>query len=493
MMNTTEKTQVMLFTDLRHIRCGNLEWRSPVNDEYLHVVGPPGPQVEAYSRRLSLPAGIRIMAQEAKKDGPLEKGAPVGLGRVTYENGVYRSWYLKAEYPPGQDFGSYSHAPPVSAAICCSESNDAFQWREVSRSPVATKGRTVLEGCTVFRDDAAPPQERYKAAYLASVASESERKTLWERLLTVPPRYRDCRGVSEQHLFAVFGATSSDGLHWEDIDEAIMVHMGDTLINIYYDRALEKYVMYTRMVLHERRCVGRAETDDFRNWQGVTPMLWPGLDDPYSYDIYTNGRTTYPGLEQYHFLFPMFYHSDDESSEVRMYSSDDGICWNRVPGGPVIRPGHPGEWDGEFIYAGNGMVTLPGKRLGIAYGGTRYPHKYPRWPGVLEEARIGWACWESGRLTAVTAAEFGEFYTIPAIPSGRRLKLNARIRRGGEIRVGIEGVEGRSVSDCGAVSGDGFEIPVRWKGNPDAGIRDGEPCALHFTMRSAELFGIQWE
>jgi len=201
-----------------------------------------------------------------------------------------------------------------------------------------------------------------------------------------------------------------------------------------------------------------------------------------------------------------------QASEVRMYSSSDGIVWFQVPGGAVISPGAIGAWDSEFIAAGRDLVPFGSDRIAVPYHGTPFPHKYPRWDNVLGSHRVGWVWWQKGRLSAVVADEEGEFFTFATVPAGRSIRLNARTRGGGEVRVGVirsgqandsgfhirelysqrEEVAGRSVSDCDAFTGDSLSAPVYWGGNSDIGSADGEQVTLHFKLRSAELFGFEW-
>jgi len=69
--------------------------------------------------------------------------------------------------------------------------------------------------------------------------------------------------------------------------------------------------------------------------------------------------------------------------------------------------------------------------------------------------------------------------------------LNVRTRRAGSVRVGIVGLPGRSAADCDPVVGDGFSVPVRWRG--ENGIEtDGRAVQLRFELRAAELFGLEW-
>jgi hypothetical protein len=379
---------------------------------------------------------------------------------------------------------------PVSVAIGYSESEDEVEWVERGRCPIEVPGQTAFDGFTFFIDPAGSDEERYKAVYTAH-PPESERPALWEAYQKIHPRHRDVR-LNEKRLYCMYGVVSPDGIQWTPIREPLMVHMSDTDTSIYYDTWLGRYVMYSRLYWQERRWIGRAEAEDFHHWGPVNPLIWPSLDGSLSDDIYTNGRTEYPGLPGYHLMFPMVYHRYTQTSDVRLFSSADGICWSQVPGGPVISPGTPGEWDSEFIVGGKDLVPLGDDRVGIIYHGTSFPHKYPRWKGVLEAGGAAWAWWPKGRLCAVVADGDGEFFTFPLSPAGRELRLNVRTRRGGEVRVGLVGVTGRTVDECDPIVGDSLARVVHWKEQSDIGTNVGERITLHVKLRAAEVFGFEW-
>lgn len=477
-----------VFVDDRLISPGDLAWLSP-EGKSLPVAGPPDPPVEAYADWSSVPRGIRLVAQPATKTDPLAaEGAP--FGRVIMEDGIYRSWTLDVNYPPGRDLGAYSTDIPREVSVVASESSDGFEWRERGRCPVSLPGQTCLDGFTFFVDPHGAGDERYKAVYMAAPPA-SEVAGLWERYRQVHPRHRDVR-LSGERITCIYGLVSPDGLRWQPIAEPLLTHKSDTDTTVYFDEALGKYVMYTRLYWLDRRMIARAETDDFRHWEPVSPLIWASLEDPLSTDVYTNGRTIYPGMPDVHLMFPMFYHRSDQTSDIRLFASRDGINWNRVPGRPVIRPGDPGEWDGEFIVAGKDLVPLGSERVGIPYSGIPYPHKYPRWKQVLASGRRAWAWWPKGRLCAVTADDEGEFCTFPVTVAGAELRLNARVRRAGGIWVELIGRDGRSLQDCDVISGDSLAHPVHWRGQAQVGVDPGTAVQLRFRLRHAELFGFEW-
>ena len=479
--------KTFLLFDFRHIRCGDLEWRSPEGE--LLPIYPSTLQVEAAAHGGMLPRGIRLVAQQAHKGDLLPPGT--SLGRVIYDGGRYRSCYLHSEFARSEDDkGSYSRVVPASVNVCHVESEDGMDWSAPHRCRLDVPGQWGLDGATWFTDPVAPASERYKLLYMAHPPAGQEADLL-RRYQKVHPRYRDVR-IREGNVTCIYGAASPDGLEWAPIRDPLMIHYSDTDTTVYYDAWLGRYVMYTRLYWQDRRWVARAETADFRRWDHVEPLLWPPLDGLPSDDIYTNGRCAYPGLPGYHLMFPMFYHRYTQSSDIRLFISADGVCWGRVPGGPVLEPGRPGDWDGAFLFARNDLVPLGSERVGMLYAGTRFPHKYPRWPAVLAAGRMAWAWWPQGRLCAVRADQEGEFFTFDLLPAGRQLRLNLRTQRSGQVRVGLAGIEGRSVEHCAPIFGDSLAAPVHWKGQADIAVPEGQPVTLHFRLRAADLFGFNW-
>lgn len=472
----------LLFVDLRHIDPGDLQWRN-AEGAAIPVAGPPEPPVPVWADASRVVRGVRLVAQKPRKEGPVSNRP----GQVIVDGGVYRGWSLKTNYA-GADLGSYSTAMAESITVRVTESSDGFAWTERDACTVQVKGITGIDGAGFFIDSNGGSEERYKCVFHASVKEGAQ--ALWEKYERLHPRCRDNR-VNAEHMNCLYGMTSPDGLNWQLVPEPLLVHKGDTDNTVYYDEWLGKYVLYTRLCWLDRRLIGRAESDDFRNWSPVTPMLGPSLEDPYSYDVYLNARTEYPDLPGYHFLFPMFYRRLTQTSEIRMFSSLDGILWDAVPGGPILEPGGAKEWDGEFVTAGKGLVPLGGDRVAIPYNGTSHPHKYPRWPGVIT-GNAGWATWPKDRICALKADEEGEFHTFAVPVAGTELRVNARVDRGGALQIGIEGFDAHSIDLCDVVTGDETGRTVTWRGDPGLRANPGDQVRLHVRMRAAELFALEW-
>jgi len=252
-------------------------------------------------------------------------------------------------------------------------------------------------------------------------------------------------------------------------------------------------VLYTRWFRHGRRWVGRAESQDFLRWGPIEPVLWPNMDATLDHDIYLNAYSRYPELPQYHLMFAMHYYRSTERSDVHLYSSDDGIAWQHIPGSPVLTPGVSGAWDSEFVAGGKDLLQLTPDRMGIPYIGTSYPHKYPRWPEVFAAWKTGWAWWPTDRLCSVRADEDGRFRTLPLKRRGSRVLLNYRTRRAGSVRIGVVGVEGRTTERCIPLHGDETDRVVTWHGGSTITGSEGTPVILDVELRAAELFSIRLE
>jgi len=479
----------VLFTDWRDIQCGAISWLTADGTKY-GVRNPPEPQVDLHVSPGAVPHGIRLAAQPARKTQPVDDWN--GWGRIISDQGAYRSWYLEINGVSKLGSGSAAHSkPPASVVICSVESKDGFNWGEPKRCEIKVPGQSDFDGLTFFVDPAAAPAERYKFVYSVRFPGDMFQEHL-DEYMRWPPHCRDWR-ISDEQAFGMFAAVSPDGLSWTPLPEPILLHPSDTDTTVFRDEVLGAYVMYTRMYRDGRRWIGRAQTDDFTRWGPVEPIIWPRLDDPPDYDFYLNGYTRYPDLPEYQLMFPMVWHRYTERSEVRLYSSADGIAWNQIPGDPVIAPGNPGEWDSEFISSGKDLLCFGDDKVAIPYSGTRYPHKYPRWQSVWDAMQMAWAFWPRDRICAMVADREGEFWTPPMVPPGREIRLNCRTPLAGEIRVGVEGMEGRSVDDCDPIFGDSLSAPVHWRGQSDIGCPEGQPVTLHFKMRAAELFAFEWK
>jgi hypothetical protein len=469
-----------LFTDYRIIDPGDLRWLGPDGSE-ISTGAPGGSPVQVAADASRVPYGIRLVAQKASAQPLIDNQPRPQSGQP--DNGVFRSFQMRSDAP----LSSTARTTPVT--MVRSESTDGFHWKDTGTTKLQVPGGARGEN-GFFIDDHGPANERYKFVYLAYIPPDEVPRRYGEHIKTVHPRNRDVRMHPDRKVTGLYLLTSPDGLNWTTDPEPLMIHFHDTLLSFHYDEWIGKYVLYTRMYITQRRIIAIAESYDFRHWEPVRPLVWPGLNEPFYMDIYTNGATTYPGMPEVHLMFPMFYNRLDQSGEVRMYSSIDGLCWSEIPGGPVIDSEIVGQGM-QWIGAGNPLIQLKDK-IALTYFAYAYPHKYPRWQSVLAASTNGYCWWDKGRLAAVTADEQGEFCTFPIAAMGKGIKINARTKQAGSIRVGVVDRAGRSIAQCDPFTGDSFDHRVTWKGDPATGVTPGEDVALRFFLRKAELFGFEW-
>ena len=502
-----------LFTDFRDIRCSDLQWWAP-DGSPLPLTNPPEPIVPAHATGPFMPRGIRLATRRANKMEP----SP-GPTNIMHDGGMYRSWNLEFEYDSGRTAQGWTDASPRQILVCYRESKDGFQWSEPTRSRFTMPGLTHFASSHVFIDPAGQPDQRYKMVYCTHPPEEQKAAIIKRYIQSVPYPYRDVRlrydKVKGPIVACMYAAVSPDGFAWQPIPDPLMVNFADTDLNVYYDPIIRKYVLYMRLYHEERRTVARAESDDFYHWDPPVPIIRPSLHWAPTDDVYTSGRTGYPGLPQYHLMFPMIYHRLSQRTESHLYSSADGIGWRQVPGGPILEPGPSGSWDSEMCSVHRPLVPLGPQRVGMRYGGNPWPHKYPRWPHrPMPKLTKGWCWWPQGRICGLTADDEGEFTTFPMVPAGRQLRLNVSTKRAGWIRVEVLAVSGlaeeqfdimtgvntvgatavskRSLADCDPIVGDHLAEPVHWNGNTDIAVRQTDGVTLRFSMREAEIYGFEW-
>ncbi|HID55969.1 TPA: hypothetical protein EYP37_05535 [Candidatus Poribacteria bacterium] len=499
------RSNVIYFTDWRYVSPGSFRWTdSDGKSVPLWSTELPG---EIRWNSSDMPEGVHMKAQRAGKTGViLTRNRPwewlVSWSNLIYDEGRYRLWY---ECTPLSSY-AYSKQRVVGHhnLLCYAESDDGFHWERPKLGLLEFEGEDTnivfggelagengFHGGGVFKDPSAPPEERYKLIYLGIVTPGEFEKYRRDR-----PQEIDPRAVREDlgRVFGVYGAVSPDGIHWRRLPGPLVVQHSDTKNTAYYDPDLGKYVGYFRTWYFGRRCIGRCETDDFRRWPLPETIISPASELGPSNQWYTNAKTLYPGTSEYHLMFPALYRISQDTTEVHLLSSADGIVWSFVPGGAVISPGPLGSWDGGCIFAKNDLVPLPDGRVALPYTGYPVPHKYPR---ARSMGDMGYAVWEKGRLSAIEVEGRGEFALARLFVTGSRMKLNLRTKRSGYVLVEIADskgrpLPGRSFADADPIVGDHLERHVSWHGEEKLGCSPDTPILIRFKMRAAELFSVEF-
>lgn len=456
----------------------------------------------------AVPTGVELRAEPGVRTRPVLKATEpweklVWWPKVMYEEGRYRLWYEAV--PPDHwdpEIGPKLAWPnPVFAGLLCyAESEDGFTWTKpelgigswdgsnetnisLGRETVGPMG---LHGASPFMDPDAPPEARYKMFWYGDATPDVVEVARRERPDAIDPRTTD-----DSHVRAMYVGTSPDGLNWTVQDEPAVVFSSDTLQVVEWDALRTQYVWYGRGWSWGRRTITRAETTDFSRWPLPQDVLTASPINPEQTDLYTNGKTRYPGDPTTHLMFPTLYDRATDQTTIGMATSVDGVAWNWTPGNPVLPVGSPEGVDAGSMFVGIGLVPLPGDRIGLPYAGYSYPHKFP---ANLADSGMCWCTWTRGRLAGVHAQTEGEFWTPPVRLAGSGLRVNCRVQPGGSLRVGVtdeEGSEipGLGISDCQPITGDQLDATVRWSGGGQLPV--DRAVSLHFSLRTASVFGFE--
>jgi len=492
-------SNVIYFHDWRYVNHGTFCWQDSEGNDYpLWGVDPIPPLGMKF---VDMPLGIELAAQPARKTEPVltpEKLEEpfVGDGCVMYDGGTYRLWYNGW---PKEDFGT-DRMNWENVPVRYAESDNGFDWRLPKLGLVAERragradnivygGKAAEEpGChggCIFKDPSGPPAERYKMFFTGRPTATQRTEYLHQR-----PKDVDPAGGR-----ALFGAVSPDGLRWTRLPDPLVLVNSDTQNTCEYDVNLGQYVAYTRSWFFERRTIGRMATEDFRQFPVHEEVFWPNAQmKPYEL-WYTSGKTLIPSTTDHHVMFPMRWTLTDDKFDFHLATSPDNVVWGFVPGGPVCEKGEPSDWNGGLVAPGNGMVNLPGDRIGLLLLGWGVPHKHPRRPPL---GGMAWAVWPKGRLVALKAPVEGSFATWPVLFDGRTVHLNFKTTLTGFVKVEAAAADGktlpgRSFDDCDPMSGDCMDQLVTWKGQSDLGHAENAPVILRFKLRSVELYSVEFK
>jgi len=389
--------------------------------------------------------------------------------------------------------------------LCYAESKDGIHWVKPDLGLIEFQGskhnNIVIKGVglegTVFIDPKAPLSERYKYIYVGGALKKEEIEQLD---LNKDP--------AATKLISLKAMVSSDGLKWKKLNKVLLVYKLDTQNVCFYDPFEKSYIAYVRGMLPmrasgvgSRRVVSRAVSKDFKKFSKPVVVVKPELYDSFDTDVYTNAAQLLPDAGQVYIALPAFYHRTSDDVEIMLYTSRDGIFWQRVSKEPFITVRKKGIIRNFQVYAGVGIVPIEKDRwafpLSIIYAGhnTDFLYSQKEW---REWGRIKLGVVRRDGFTAVEAESKGEFFTIPMVFKGRKLKVNVTGEEGGRIRVGIwdaktdSPIKGYEIKDCDGIRTEAFYKTVSWHGNSDLSRLEGKPIRLRIELIRMRIHSFQF-
>ena len=439
----------------------------------------------------------------------LELLRPVSAGRVfTFD----RPWEgplcgYGTVLRDGNRFLLYYRGMPVSAndknhaqCTCVALSDDGIHWErpELSFHEVAgcARNNVILFGKGDVEHNFAPFIDENPASDPAV-------------------RFKGVGGHCDSGLF-LYG--SADGIEWHPLQDGPMLPPKppevknwwyDSQNVVFWSTVEECYVCYFRLT-DVYRSVARRTSPDLVHWSDLELMEY---GDTVREQLYTN--QTHPYVRAPHISLAICARfmpgrqvlSDEVGDELGFLKDPSGTgywhdCSDAVfmttRGGnhydrtfmeAYIRPGpDPANWGSRCNYPTRGVIETAADELSF------YVDRHNAQPGKFLER---FTLRPDGFAAVRAPYAGGSFTTVPLVLPEGELVLNVATAAVGQVRVEAQDVGGHplpglTLADCGTIIGDDLSRPVCW-GDPAAlAARVGQPVRLHFEMKDADLFSIQF-
>jgi hypothetical protein len=444
-------------------------------DRYL-IESLEGARLELNTPR---PAGTVLMF-----DRPWE-GSFCGYVTVLLDGAVYRMYYRGLPID-GRD-GSEAET------TCYAESRDGVRWEKpdlnLHRVHGTTRNNVVLAGSAPFSHNFSPFLDKRPGVPAAE-------------------RMKAMAGTVESGLF-VFA--SADGIRWRKWRETPVLTDGafDSQNVAFWSDAEQCYVAFfrtwTRGGFKGYRTISKSTSPDLVKWTAPVMMTFePSVEE----HLYTSQTHAYYRAPHIYVALPMRFVpgckvlTDEEAkllgvasgygsdcAETVFMTSRGGTRYDRTFLEGYIRPGNdPGNWASRAGLSALGIVPTGEGEMSV-YKQAHYAQPSNR----LERYTIR----TDGFVSVRAPFGGGRMTTRPIRFSGRRLVLNFSTGAAGSVRAGITAPDGQpvagfSLDDCRPLVGDAIGKTVAWSGGADLGALAGKPVRLHFVMKDADIYSLQF-
>jgi hypothetical protein len=475
---------LIVLTAVSCLRAGDAELAMDLRDWPVRIGTQPQLFVDSYL--VARHSGIAWQVHQPEKlaanpilvpSPPLETVVLAYGSVLRAESGGFRLWYtnnIGISYAESRDGVSWTR-PPAGLVIDDRQTN------------VLTRGhRGRSDTLTVFLNP--------------------DTKDLRRKFLAYAQEYRfpDKDGIRETRREGIYLRTSADGVHWDERPDPVMYSVwrnredqqaGDTaelgdVHHISWDPVLRKFMGHIKLERNRLRMRGLVESDDGTHWSQPELILQADEKDRPGDQIYS--MIAFPYESAWLAFIGLFHAGTDDRMDIQLASSRDGRHWHR-PWRATFLPNGP---EGSFDWGVMHMMANPPLRVAdklyIYYDGSSTRHSVK-----LRDVRkmgIGLATLRPQGFVSVDAtAEGGMLITRPLTFSGDDLRLNAAIRRGGEIRVSALGADYKPIDGYESipVAGDDLNLSVRWKSHSNlAAARAKGDVRLQFKVKDASLYSF---
>jgi hypothetical protein len=258
----------IVFTSWYFIRPGGYAWK----DEKGQTVSvtrtiPVGPWDANFERKWDTPRGVRIVAQQPQRYGPVIRSEhpwdqkAISIRQVLQDGEKYRAWGGVEDMRSRVNMAYY-------------ESDDGLHWHRPKLGLVEYDGdrqNNLVESFPggVFIDPTAPTEQRYKSVGGEVEISFSEFKQFAERHPDRwEPRALRADRKMERPILTLHGFVSADGLTWRKLPEPFTVEHSDTQVVAGYNAQRKKYFIFTRNYFVGPRAVAAPRDPYMMSWLG---------------------------------------------------------------------------------------------------------------------------------------------------------------------------------------------------------------------------------
>jgi hypothetical protein len=320
--------------------------------------------------------------------------------------------------------------------------------------------------------------------------------------------------------------TSPDGIHWSCANDPfwqtphdVSGNGDDCLMEITYDKAKQKWVVYRRIIPEfsermvanesdrERKAVDRyyrsyayVESDDLREWKNYQSILSMDADDPADTELYQFSCQKYSQI--YVGYMSVFHLTRPQPIDIQLATSRDGVNFTRVcRGEPFIPSGQLGYYDYMAMGCTQPEPIIFNDTVYIYYDAANFPHNLDiasTDPRVLKDGaalatfkRDRFASLETGDSDSAPARVVTKPFTV----QHSKLYLNAATWDKGSIRVEAltrdwQPIPGFTEPQALGIQGNALDHPVRWSDNADVSKLLGKEIRLKFYMTRARIHAM---
>jgi hypothetical protein len=311
---------------------------------------------------------------------------------------------------------------------------------------------------------------------------------------------------------------SPDGLRWKPMqdkpvlttDDVPFKNMFDSQNVAFWSQSENCYLLYFRVYTNHFRRIARAASKNFVKWDNIKLMEYRdagGRPIPIEH-LYTSQTHPYFRAPQIYialaarFMLGRQVLTAEEAKAIGVHpkyfkdisdavfmSSRGGDFYDRTFMSAFIKPGIGAEnWVSRTTYPALNEVQTGTNEMSIYVN-----QNYAQPTAHLRRYSLRLDGYSSLRAPY----EGGEFVTRPLTFSGNRLLLNFSTSAAGGIKIAVLDANGTPIpgftfEDNVESIGNEIERAARWKNGTDISKLAGRTVQLHFQMKDADMFAIQF-